>query len=233
MKSLANQLKWQFILLTKNNIIGITIAVTIIYGLVFFAIKDLGNADKLLTLIIYNDTAIIGLFFIGISVIMEKNQQILPALFVTPINLHHYLLSRIISLSILGWLCTLTMAFVAMGNNFHIFHFSAGVLGICVLCCLAGLYVVSYTTEVLLFLLKTVPFLLFIVVPPLFNYYEVTDIALFYLLPVQGSLNLIANASLEQPVQSELIYGYVTTFCWSILLYWFIFKIFKAKIVNQ
>ena len=98
MKTLLTQILWQFRILHKNNLIVISILVTAIYALVFYFLKDLPNMEKVLTLFIYNDPAIIGLFFIGLSVIIEKNQQVLSALFVTPMNLHAYLLSRILSL---------------------------------------------------------------------------------------------------------------------------------------
>ena len=93
MRELTQQLKWQFALLHKNNIIAISVAVTAIYALIFLAIKDLGNMDKFLTVLILNDPAIIGMFFIGVAILMEKKQQVLMALFVTPAN--HTFLSNL------------------------------------------------------------------------------------------------------------------------------------------
>ncbi len=232
MNTFLSQLKWQFILLTRNNIVAISVAVTVIYSLVFYGIKDLGNTDKLLTFIIYDDTAIIALFFIGISVIMEKNQEVLPALFVAPLNPHIYLLSRIISLSIIGWLCGLGMVIFALGFTFNILHFSVGILGICILSCLAGLYLVSYTDEFLMFLLKTIPILLVFVNLPLLNYFGVTDVKLFYLLPVQGSLWLIDASYQPEPPWSQVLFGYVSLLIWIPLLYWWISRIFISKVIN-
>ncbi len=232
MKTFLSQLKWQFILLARNNIIAISVVVTVIYSLVFYGLKDLGNTDKLLTFIIYNDTAIIALFFIGISIIMEKNQEVLPALFVAPLNPHIYLLSRVISLSIIGWLCGLGMAIFALGFAFNVLHFSIGILGICILSCLAGLYLVSYTDEFLLFLLKTIPILLIFVNLPLLNYFEVTDITLFYLLPVQGSLSLIDASYQPSPPLQQVLFGYASLLIWIPLLYWWVHRVFVSKIVT-
>ncbi len=130
MKQLLIQTKWQFVLLARNNIIVLSFIVTAIYAFIFLLIKDMGNMDKLLTLSILNDPAIIGLFFIGLMVIIERNQQVLSALFVAPISHHVYLISRILSLSMICWLCALGMAFAAKGISFNYVHFSAGVLGI-------------------------------------------------------------------------------------------------------
>jgi fluoroquinolone transport system permease protein len=231
MRQLLQQMKWQFMILHKNNLIVISVVVTVMYALVFIAIKDLGNMDKVLTLLIYNDPAVIGLFFVGLSIIMEKNQQVLSALFVTPINHHVYLISRILSLSILGWACALGMGISILGTSFYIGHFSAGVFGTCVLFSIAGIFVVSYTTEFLLFLLKSIPVLIGLSLP-LLNYYNLTDIPFLYYTPMQGSLNLIVNSYRESPVTSELIYGYISIVFWVPVFYFFVFRVFKGRMIN-
>ncbi|HLA95050.1 MAG TPA: hypothetical protein VK612_04960, partial [Pyrinomonadaceae bacterium] len=70
-------------------------------------IRDLANVERFITLLIYNDPAIVGFIFIGISIILEKDQEVLPALFVTPLNRNTYLISRIVTLSTLGYLAAL------------------------------------------------------------------------------------------------------------------------------
>ena len=232
MKELASQLKWQFILLHRNNIITISVAVTVIYGILFFAIRDLGNTDKVLTLLILNDPAVIGLFFIGLSIIIEKQQQVLTALFVTPISHHFYLISRILALSMLGWVCALGMGISAIGMSFHFVHFSAGVLGICMLSCLVGAWLVCYTSEFMRFALRSIPILLLFINLPLLNYFEVTDIGLFRFLPAQGCLDLIISSYSDAPNLSTLIYAYVSILFWVPLLYWLVYRTFVSKIVN-
>jgi len=231
MRQLLQQIKWQFMILHKNNLIAISVVVTVMYALIFFVIKDVGNMDKVLTLLIYNDPAVIGLFFVGLSIIMEKNQQVLSALFVTPVNHHVYLISRILTLSILGWACALGMGISILGTSFYIGHFSAGVFGTCVLFSIMGIVVVSYTTEFLLFLLKSIPILIGLSLP-LLNYFNLTDIGLFYYTPLQGCLNLIVNSYSEVPVASELIYGYISIVFWVPVFYFFAFRIFKARMIN-
>jgi len=232
MKQLIFQIKWQFVLLARNNIIVLSFVVTAIYAGIFFAIKDLGNMDKFLTLLILNDPAIIGLFFIGLMVIIERNQQVLSALFVAPISNHVYLISRILSLSIICWICALGMALSAKGMSFNILHFSVGVFGISVMSCLAGLYMVSYTKEFMAFTLKSIPVLLFLINIPLLNYFEVTDIGLLKVFPAQGSLYLIINSYRSTPDNFLLIYGYGSILVWIPLLYWLVYRAFMSKVVN-
>ncbi len=230
MRLFLAQLKWQFILLQRNYLITISVVMTAIYALIFYAIKDLGNADKLLTLLIYNDPAVIGLFFVGLSLILDKNQEVLSALFVTPVNLHTFLICRIIALSLIGGLCGLGMAFFALGFQFHFVHFFIGVTMNCLFFTLVGVWMVSYTTEFLPFVLRTIPILLTMSLPFL-NYFEITDLFIFKLLPVQGSLTLMINSYREEPIFSELIFGYVSMSVWIPLLYIVAYKMFLKKIV--
>ena len=232
MKEFMLQTKWQFILLARNNIISLSVIVTLIYIGLFFGIRHLGNMEKLVTLIILNDPAIIGLFFIGISILLEKNQQVLSALFVTPINHHTYLVSRVLVLSLVGWFCALGMGLAALGTDFNLLHFSFGVFGICILSCLAGIYLVCFSSEFMKFILKTIPVLLLFINLPMLNYFGVTDVWWFRLLPAQGSLDLIINSYRETPVTQEILLGYLSILFWGGLLYALVYRTFQAKIVN-
>ena len=126
MKDIIKQTAWQFKIFHENNLVIISLVMTAMYTGIFFLIRDLENLDKFLTLLIYNDPAIIGLLFVGLAIIIEKNQGVISALFTTPMNLHTYLISKILALSIIGWLCALGMAWAAVGFTFKLLHFSMG-----------------------------------------------------------------------------------------------------------
>jgi len=206
-------------------------AMTGVYVLLIYFLKDVGNLEKLITLLIYNDPAVIGFIFIGISIILEKDQEVLPALFVTPLKPHTYLISRIITLSTLGFLGALAMVLAAKGTSFNLLHFSVGAFSTCVLFCLLGIFIVSRTTEILHFLLRGVP-LLILMSLPLLNYFELTNLSFLKLLPVQGGLNLMVNSYRESPILGELISGYILIVVWIPLLYWTVYRIFISKIVK-
>ncbi len=231
MKQLLAQIKWQFLLLHRNNIISISFAVTVFYILAFYGLRDLSNIDKVLTAMILNDPATISLFFIGLSIILDRNQQVLAAWFVSPINLHVLLISRIIALSIIGWLSALAMAYAAFGTDFNFWHFSAGVWGICLLSCLVGLYLACYNTDFLLFTLKSIPILMLCINVPMLNYFGVINIPFIEIIPVQGSIELIANSYVEAPSTKALVFGYLTTLIWVPILYWLVYRTFLSKIV--
>lgn len=231
MIELLKQIKWQFLIFRRNNLVNMIVGITAVYVLIIYFLKDFENLEKFITLLIYNDPAIIGFVFIGISIILEKDQEVLPALFVTPLNQHVYLSSRIITLSTIGSLGALAIVLTARGTSLNFIHFSVGAFSTCVLFCLMGIFLVSYTTEILHFLLRGIPLLIFMSLP-LLNYFELTDLSFLKLFPVQGGLNLMINSYRESPYLWELIYGYVSIAFWTPLLYWVTYRIFISRVVK-
>lgn len=231
MISFVKLLGWQFLILYKNNLINISIIVTVMYALIFFLIKDFPNVDKFLTLLIFNDPAIIGLFFVGLSIIMEKNDEVLPALFVTPMNSHFYLLSKVVALSIIGWACAAGMAMALLGLDILWLHFSVGVFTTCFIFSLAGIFVVSFTTEFLNFMLRSIPIMLLLALP-LLNYFGLTDLAIFRLLPIQGPLTLIVHSIEKSFDLTTILISYVGIIFWILLLYYGVFLLFNQRIIK-
>lgn len=232
MKSFLSQLKWQFILLQKNSIISISLAVTIIYGVLLFVFKDTSGVDDLLVAILLNDPAVIGYFFIALAIYTEIKHQILPAIFVTPINLHVFLLTRTIAISILGVVCSFGLALPIKGFNFDILPFVIGSLGICVLSALMGVYMLTFANEFLKFSLMSAPFFMLFVVVPLVQYLNVMDMGFIkYLFPIQGSLDLIDYSISAKGI--NFLYSYLSILILCPVFYWMAFLRFKSKIVQR
>ena len=229
LKQFAEQLKWQFVILHRNNLINISIGITAIYAVIFYLFKDFVYMEKVLTLLVYNDPSLIGLLFLGLAVILEKNQQVLPAFLVTPMSVHHYLLSRTIALTIIGWLCALGMTIAALGFSFNWVHFSLGVIGICFIFSLAGVFLISYTNEFLNYMLLSIPIMMLLSLP-LLNYYNLTNIAWFKIIPTQGASDLLIS-SYESPLTAlGLIWAYASTILWIGVLYWGAFNVFYKSV---
>jgi len=232
MRSILSQLRWQFVILYKNKLIHISIIVTALYGLVFYLIKDLPKVEPFLTLLIYNDPAIIGVFFVGLSIIMENNDHLLSALFVTPLNHHVYLLAKVIALSFIGLACAAGMTFAVLGFGINWFEFSIAVFSTCFIFSLAGIFLVCFTMEFLNFMLRSIPLLLLLSLP-LLNYFGITDILLFRFLPTQGPLDLlISSFSAEAPSQANWI-SYLSILLWIPLLYFSAYKLFVHRVIKS
>lgn len=231
MSELFNQIKWQFLIFQKNNLIPMVLGITVSYVFVIYLLKGVGNVEKFTTLLIFNEPTMVGFVFIGLAIILEKDQGVFSALFVTPMNTHIYLISKILTLSTISLICAFGMVLAAKGFQFNIFHFTVGVFSSCIIFSFVGIYLVSYTKEILHFFLRSVPVVVAMSLP-FFNYFEITDLSVLKLFPVQGSLYLIDNSYRTSPNMPELIFGYSSIAIWIPLLYWFVYRTFKAKLID-
>jgi fluoroquinolone transport system permease protein len=116
-------LRWETVLLRRNNLITISLVVTTMYLALFQLLKLLGNRELFAILLVLNDPALIGFLFVAITVLYEKDSGSLAALRVSPLSLHVYLLAKLVSLGILGTVCGWLMAvgLVGLGIDHGVF----------------------------------------------------------------------------------------------------------------
>lgn len=232
MKNFITQLKWQFILLQKNHIISISLGVTVIYGLILHFLKYTGYADKLLVVLVLNDPAVIGYFFIALAIYTEMKHQVLPAIFITPLNIHLFLSSKVIAISLVGLACSLGLAFSIKGVSFDLFSFSIGVMGICIISALLGIFMLTFTDEFLKFAMVSIPIFLIFFNIPLLQYLGVIDMGAFkYLFPIQGSLYLIEAAISGN--NTNYWFAYSSLLIALPAFYYLAFSQFRNKVVHQ
>lgn len=227
-----NQLKWQTFLLYKNKVITISLMVTGFYAVVFYLFRDFDAIDKLLVTLLLNDPAIIGFLFIGLAIIIEKKSQVLAAISVSPINRHIYVASKVLSLSLLGSLCTFGLAYSAVGLNFNFFDMLFGSFIICMITTLFGVILVAFTFEFLKFCLYSLPLILVFVNLPLLDYLGVLDLDYFkYISPIQPSLDILIS-SLGHTQEQSLIIEYVVSLVWLVFIYSIAYRLFNTRVLN-
>ncbi|MBO6516762.1 MAG: hypothetical protein JJ975_09440 [Bacteroidia bacterium] len=232
MNAFLTQLKWQFVLLHKNNIIRISLGVTMVYGVLLFFLRNVGSLDELLVALVLNDPSIIGYFFIGIAIYTEIKHQILPAVLVTPVNVHQLLISRVTALACIGVICSLGLAISVKGFNFDILSFTAGALSICILSALLGIIMLTYASEFLKFTMLSVPIFLVFINLPLLQYLGVVDLGMVkYFLPIQGSLDLIDFS--VRGTEINLMLSYLTIVVFIPVFYLLALRRFSKKLVSK
>jgi fluoroquinolone transport system permease protein len=232
MSEFLKQLKWQVILLHKNNIITISFVVTIIYGLILYFLKDSEYINQVLVALVLNDPSVIGYFFIALAIYTEIKTGVLSALLVTPINIHSIIISKVFSLSIIGSLCSLVLVISVKGLDFHFISYSLGSLIICIQAALLGFIVLTFASEFLSFAIRSIPIFFLFTGATLLDYLSVWNLGIWkYLFPVQGSLDLIDHAISQSHSFTWL--GLLPTFIWTILLYAFAYQLFTRKFVYQ
>lgn len=232
MNSFLKQLKWQFLLLQRNSIITISIVVTIVYGLILYFLNDVKYIDELLISLVLNDPSVIGYFFIALAIYTEIKHGVLNAIIVTPTNCHHYLISKIISLSVIGTICSILLVLSVKGLNFEFINYTIGSFSICLLSATIGVIVLTFASEFLNFALLSIPVFFLFTGISLLAYLGAIDIGIFkYFLPVQGSLDLIENAVNGKPI--NYWYVYISLFIAVSFFYVIAFRLFNKKYLTR
>lgn len=80
---------------------GLYALFTLLYLLLLSAVP-IGAKETVGTLLIFSDPAVMGLFFMGALLLLERSQRVLPALAVSPAAPWEYTLSKALSLALVG-----------------------------------------------------------------------------------------------------------------------------------
>ncbi|MBH1942330.1 ABC transporter permease [Mobilitalea sibirica] len=122
--------------------------------------------EKAAILMIYSDPAAMGLFFMGSIVLFEKSQRVLNSIAVSPVKVSEYILSKVVSLGLIGTVVGVLIAFAA-GNRNIILVIIATFMG-SVIFSLFGLMIASKIQTLNQFMVATIPFEILCLVPSIF-----------------------------------------------------------------
>ncbi|MFB6497146.1 fluoroquinolone export ABC transporter permease subunit [Bacillus haynesii] len=160
----------------------------------------------------FSDPSVLGFFFIGGLVLLEKGQNIHDSLFVTPLSASEYILSKTASLSVLSLGSSIFIHSSVFGFGTHSGLFACGVLFTSFFFTMIGLgLAVRCETLNGFFFLSSLSTFVFVL--PLFEAAGIWSSPLFYALPSKASFMLLGSAFTDLQ-QWELIYAI------SILLLW-------------
>lgn len=231
MKSFINQLKWQTLILNKNNVISLSVGITVIYGIVLFFFKDFEYINELLVFMIMNDPAVIGFFFIALSIYIEQRQQIWSALSVGPLEIFSILTARLIVLALLGLFLSVLLVWIVKGFAFNMVLFSVGVFGVTILSALIGVLMVPFSNDFMKFAITSIPVFVPFVNVPLLHYLGAIHMgSIRYLFPMQVCLDMIDGA-LEGEGGSGYWFHMLVMLFWVCLFYFLTRRIFYKKMI--
>src|SRR5687767_12663106 len=83
-----------------TNIYGFTVLTTLMFAAVLWLMPD-NVSDELVAMILFMDPAVIGASFVGAMVLMERSQNTLVVIGVSPAKPYVYVLSKVITLTLL------------------------------------------------------------------------------------------------------------------------------------
>lgn len=166
------------------------LVVCVVYVVLLYLLA--GKAREIVTpLLIFSDPAMLGIFFIGGIVLLERSDNTLQSLFVTPLRTAEYCFAKVISLALLALSSSVILAAAGKGG-IHL-NWPLLVLGVILtsgLVTLTGLAVSARADTVPGYILSVIPLVIVISLPVL-PYFGVLDSHWFYLIPTHASITLI------------------------------------------
>jgi len=234
MSNLKNMLKWEFTLLSRYKIIHISILSMILYYIITQAVPDM-NKTIFHTMLLFFDPAIIGIMFIGALVLFEKSENVLQALVVTPMKVDDYLLSKILSLTILSIISAAIFVIllnIFSGIDFNITYLIISIILTSVMLILLGFILVSRVNSINEYLLAMIVAFLGLLFPPMLQLSRLYENVIFYLWPTQASFTLFTGVFNAAGLELwEIAYGIVYQIVWIALLFFLAKKAFHKHIV--
>lgn len=182
-------------------------------------------------LVIFSDPAALGCFFIGGIVLLEKGQNTLESLFVTPLRLREYLAAKVASLAVLAVASSVAIVLLAQGIPAHPGAFLTGVILSSVFFTLTGCILAARARDVNGYLLSVTLYLTVLSLPVL-DYLGVAKSVLFYAFPTQASLVLL-DAGFQSRPAWELWYGTAVLLAWSALAYTWAYRRFRKYVIGK
>lgn len=214
----------------KQGFYLVYVMITIMYLIIlsFLPQKILSIA---LPLVVFSDPSVLGLFFIGGILMLEKIQGVLSVLVVSPLRTMEYILSKVISLALVSVL----VAFAITGFSTYedvnwLLLFLSTILTSSIFS-MCGIMINAGCQTVNQYMLKTIPYMLLFVLP-CFSLIGFPYSWLFTLVPSVAALRLMLGAYIGIPLyEATGLVVYLAGMNY-LFLRWTI-RVFENKIIYQ
>lgn len=180
-------------------------------------------------ILLFSDTAALGFFFIGAIILLEKDQNILDSLFVTPLKIYEYVFAKIISLAVIALLSALAIVLFTFGFSVNLLLFIPGFLLVSSFYTLVGIVFSIISNNVNDYFAKSILVGLIASVS-LLPYFSVIDAPVLQLLPILSSLTLI-DLLIVPHSTAELVYAFSNIVIWLLITTFFARHIFYKNII--
>jgi fluoroquinolone transport system permease protein len=171
----------------------------------------------LIPVFILSNLLISTFYFIAGLILLEKGEGTLIAQIVTPLRDSEYLLSKVVTLSILAAIENMLIVLIAFGSVFHLLLLLAGILSASAILVLFGFITVSRYDSINEYLFPSFLFTSALL-PPFIDFFGLWKGPILYLHPLQASLELLKAATGSLSIWS-LLYGIVYSGLWIFLLF--------------
>lgn len=204
MSALRSMLAWDARLQFRYGFYAVYAVLTVAFVLGLRAIGPALRTDAAVLLVV-TDPTVLGFYFVASIVLFEKGEGVLDALVVSPLGDRGYLVSKVVTLSLLAVVAATLVAVLGHGSTSGLAVLVVGVALSASLFVLVGFVAVARFDSVNAYFISAVGWgtVLFL---PLFGYVGLVETRLFYALPVQPTLVLV-EAGFRPVAAWQIAYG--------------------------
>lgn len=203
-----NALKADVLFQFKHGFYYIYIILTIMY-IVLLGLFNQNVVKVALPIIIYTDPSVLGMFFIGGMVMLEKEQGILSLLYITPLSVKEYIISKLLSLSIISVLASIAITLICFDGRANILILLIGIVLTSIFFTLMGFIISTRAKTVNEYMVKMVPWMLLLIIPCLSMIPNLLPRFINFVLsiiPSAAGLNLVMGAFSPIPLWKAALY---------------------------
>lgn len=178
----------------KQGFYLVYVVITIMYLIILSFLPE-NVLSIALPLVVFSDPSVLGLFFIGGIIMLEKVQGVLMVVVVSPLRTMEYIVSKVLSLTFIAVLAAFAIsAFSRYESVSWLLLLLSTILtsGIFTLC---GIMINAGCQTVNQYMLKTIPYMLLFVLP-CFTLIGFPDSWIFAIVPSVAALRLMMGAFL-------------------------------------
>lgn len=190
--------------------------VSILY-VILLRLVPTGARDYLSVLVLFTDPTVLGFFFIGGIILLEKDQSILASLFVTPMRAREYILSKLLTLSLLSLISSAVIVVFSSSERINPAMLIFAVVPSSTFFTLMGIALAARIRTLNQYIIAStiylIPFIL-----PIFGFLRLFDLPIYHVLPGYGSLVLLKGV-FSPLAPASFLYSIILLLVWNIIAY--------------
>jgi len=125
-RRLKNAVSSDILFQWKHGFYIIYLVISLVYVVILNQLLKLW-LSRAVPMVIFSDPTVLGIFFIGGILLLEKEQGILMALSITPLRMKEYVVSKLISLTAVAIFSTVLITLTVYGNQVNFLYMIMGV----------------------------------------------------------------------------------------------------------
>ncbi|HKJ69747.1 MAG TPA: hypothetical protein VKA68_17455 [bacterium] len=166
-------------------------------------------------LLIFSDTSVLGYFFIGGIILMERRQGTLDTLTVTPLRPWEYLWAKILSLTGISMIVSALILLITAGIRPDLGWFLTGVFLSAIFFTLIGLAIAVRSSTVNEYFFRGIYYYIIFMIP-LVDFFGLAEHPVFYLFPTLAILTLLESVFRSHSL-SQLWFAVAILLIWCVL----------------